>query len=64
MEQKLLSSVDGVAIYGIISICIFFVFFSGMLVWAFTKNKNYLNKMGRLPLDGSEDPANDKPKAD
>jgi len=60
MEEKIISSMSGVAVYGIISICIFFAFFTGMLLWAFTKKKNYLDKMGSLPLDGGEKNPNDK----
>jgi hypothetical protein len=54
MEEKIICSMNGVSIYGIISICIFVVFFTGMLVWAFTKKANYLDKMGNLPLDSAE----------
>ena len=60
MEKEILSRIDGVGIYGVISICLFFSFFIGMLVWAFTKKKNYLEKMGRLPLDGGETNPADK----
>ena len=59
MEQKILCSMDGVAIYGIISICIFVTFFTGMLVWAFTKQASYLDKMGNLPLDSGEKDSNE-----
>jgi K+-transporting ATPase A subunit len=58
MEEKVICGLDGVGIYGVISICIFVAFFTGMLVWAFTKKPNYLDKMGHLPLDsGEKDPA-------
>jgi hypothetical protein len=60
MEEKIICSMNGVGMYGVISICIFFAFFTGMLVWAFTKKKNYLDKMGSLPLDGGEKYSNDK----
>ena len=54
MEEKIICSMNGVSIYGIFSICIFVVFFTGILVWAFTKKANYLDKMGNLPLDSAE----------
>ena len=54
MEEKIICSLNGVGIYGVISICIFVAFFSGMLLWAFTKKDNYLDKMGSLPLEGGE----------
>lgn len=62
MEEKIITSMDGVSIYGVISISIFFVFFSGMLVWAFMQKKNHLNKMGSLPLDGGERNETSDPK--
>jgi len=54
MEEKIICSINGVGIYGVISICIFVTFFTGMLFWAFTQKKNYLDKMGGLPLDGED----------
>jgi hypothetical protein len=54
MEEKIICSINGVGIYGIISIVIFVVFFTAMLVWALTQKKNYLDKMGSLPLENSE----------
>jgi cbb3-type cytochrome oxidase subunit 3 len=54
MEEKIICSMNGVALYGIISICIFVGFFAGMLLWAFTKKANYLDKMGSLPLEDGE----------
>ncbi len=61
MEEKIICSMNGVAIYGVISICIFVAFFTGMLVWAFTKKASYLDKMAGLPLDGGEKNSNDQP---
>ncbi len=46
--------------YGIVSILLFFGFFTGMLVWALGLKKNHLNHMGSLPLDGGEKEAPDK----
>jgi hypothetical protein len=54
MEEKILCSMSGVGMYGVISICIFVAFFTGMLLWAFTKKANYLDKMGSLPLESGE----------
>ena len=54
MEKEVLSNLGGVGIYGIISICIFFAFFTGMLIWAACLKKNYLNSMRDLPLDDDE----------
>ena len=60
MEEKIICSINGVGIYGIISIVIFVVFFTAMLVWALTQKKNYLDEMGSLPLENSEENSNEK----
>ena len=60
MVEKIVCSINGVEIYGIVSICIFFGFFTGMLLWAFARNRAYLNKMSSLPLDGGETNSTDK----
>lgn len=54
MEKEVLSNLGGVGIYGIISICLFFTFFTGMLIWAACLRKSYLNSMRELPLDDGE----------
>ena len=56
MYKDVLEKIDGIGLYGVVSILIFFVFFSGMLTWSLALKKNYLNKMGSLPLDGGENP--------
>ena len=58
--KELLSRIEGINLYGYISFAIFVGFFIGMLVWAFTQKKSYLDKMGGLPLDGGEKNSNDK----
>ena len=47
---------SGVDIYGIISVCLFFAFFIGMLWWAFRLKKNYLDTMRDLPLEADDEP--------
>lgn len=50
MFKNILRDVDGISIYGIFSVCLFFAFFSGVLFWAFFLKKKYINTMSRLPL--------------
>ncbi len=54
MEQKVISGINGVGIYGIISILIFVAFFVVTLFWVFGLKPGYLKHMGELPLDGGE----------
>ena len=51
MYKEVLESIQGISLYGIISICLFFIFFTGVLVWSCALKKNYLNTMGHLPLE-------------
>jgi hypothetical protein len=51
--ENVLHSMGGVGVYGIISICLFFAIFIGVLVWTLCLKKPYLQAMRELPLDGS-----------
>jgi hypothetical protein len=50
MIQNVLKEIGGVGIYGIISVCLFFVVFGGALCWAFGLKKPFLKSMSSLPL--------------
>ena len=52
MIQDVLRDIGGVGVYGVISVSLLFLFFTGMLVWAFRLKAPYLNSMRELPLDG------------
>jgi hypothetical protein len=45
----------GIEGYGIVSICLFFACFSGVLIWAFRLRKPHLKQMAALPLDNDTD---------
>jgi hypothetical protein len=59
MEKEILARMEGISLYGCISLAIFFAFFTGMLIWALARKRNYLDKMGSLPLDGGEKNSNE-----
>ncbi len=46
-----MESIDGVEIYPIISMLIFFVFFIVLFWWVFTAKKEYIDTVSNLPLD-------------
>jgi len=54
MLDKIIHLLGGVETFGVISICIFFAFFIGMLIYAARLKKSFLNSMCELPLE--EDP--------
>lgn len=50
-------SVDGVNIYPIISLLIFFIFFVALLYYVKKMDKETVNEISRIPLDNNEEPA-------
>ena len=50
-----MDSIDGIEIYPIISLLIFFTFFVGLFYWVFTAKKDYIKDVSNLPLDNQND---------
>lgn len=48
-----LEKVSGVDIMGLLSLTIFFLFFTGMLVWVFRTRKEDFKEVSQMPLDHS-----------
>ncbi len=46
-----MESMEGVAIYPMISLLIFFIFFTVLFWWVFTARKEYIKSVSNLPLD-------------
>jgi hypothetical protein len=59
MIENVLSKMGGVGVYGVISICLFFAVFVGVLVWTLCLKKPYLKAMRELPLEDSAVPESD-----
>lgn len=55
MITKVLSTIDGVTLYPIISLMIFIPFFIAVTIWVFKLDKQYLHDMGEMPLIDSTD---------
>lgn len=51
MYNNVLQSIDHVAVWPIISFCIFFVFFISLLWWVFTADKKMIERMKQMPFD-------------
>jgi cytochrome c oxidase cbb3-type subunit 3 len=49
-----LETITGVGIYPLVSLLIFFLFFSALSIWAFRADKSYINAMKQIPLAGNE----------
>lgn len=54
MIKNVLSDIGGIGLYGVISICLFFAVFTGMLLWAFCMKKSFAAKMSACPLHDGE----------
>lgn len=55
MFSQNLSSIDGVSIFPIISLVLFFAIFSGILFWVLKKDKSYMEKLANIPLQENND---------
>jgi hypothetical protein len=54
MIENVLHHIGGIGHYGVLSICLFFGCFVGVLIWALCLKKPYLNSMRRLPLEDDD----------
>ena len=54
MYKDILQNIDNVAIWPVVSFVIFFVFFIVLLWWVFSADKDFIQKMKRLPLEGND----------
>ena len=48
-----MEGIDGVAIYPIISLLIFFIFFVVLFYWVSTAKKPYIDKVSNIPFESS-----------
>lgn len=46
-----METIDGVAIYPIVSLLIFFLFFLGLGIWVFTYKKETITAFSNMPLN-------------
>ncbi len=51
MIKNILTHIDGIELYGVLSILLFFAVFGGMLVWAFCLRRADLDAMRCIPLE-------------
>ena len=54
MFKHYFEQIQNVAIWPIISLAIFFIFFLVLLIWVIKTDKNHILKMSKLPLDGDQ----------
>ncbi len=61
MFSNYLKSIEGVGIYPLVSLLVFFLFFIALLIWVVKVDKKYINKMSQLPLESDKNQNNNLP---
>ena len=51
MYKNVLQSIENIEIWPVISFVIFFIFFLCLLLWVFTTDKKFIEKMESLPFE-------------
>ncbi len=46
-----MESIEGVEIYPMISLLIFFIFFAALFWWVFTAKKEHIEEVSQIPLE-------------
>ncbi|NER17767.1 CcoQ/FixQ family Cbb3-type cytochrome c oxidase assembly chaperone [Spongiivirga citrea] len=54
-----LENIDGVSIYPIISLTIFFIFFTVLFLWVITAKKKHIEAVSNIPLEDDTVTQND-----
>lgn len=50
-----MDTISGIEIYPIIALLIFFLFFSGLIIWVFTYKKSSMSELSKLPLQNADE---------
>lgn len=53
--KGIMGSVDGIEIYPILSLLMFFVFFTILAWYVFTRDKKHIDTMKQIPLDNDNE---------
>lgn len=52
--KNYLEGIIGIGIYPMVSLLIFFVFFTALTIWAVKANKDYINSIKHLPINDNK----------
>lgn len=53
-----MDSIQGIEVYPIISLIIFFTFFTVLFIWVVTSKKKYIEEVSNIPLELDEETNN------
>jgi hypothetical protein len=59
MYTEILSSIDGIGVFPVVSLLLFVAFFTGMLVWVARADRGELMRRAAMPLDADDGPRGD-----
>jgi hypothetical protein len=51
MIQNIVRDIGGIAVFGIISVCLFFTVFGAAMIFALLQKKSFCKSMSALPLE-------------
>lgn len=54
MYKEVLRSIEGIGLYPIISLVVFFLFFTTVFLWVARMRREEAEKLGSMPLDDEE----------
>lgn len=54
MYKNVLQSIENIQVWPVISFVIFFVFFLCLLLWVFTTDKKFIDRMKSLPMEEND----------
>jgi len=57
MHKEVLRAIQGIGLYPVISLIIFFLFFTTVFLWVLRMKRGEAEKMAALPLDDGKKPA-------
>ena len=55
MFKNTLETIDGIGIYPMFSLLVFFIFFIGMFIWVIKADIKHLEKMSHVPLTNNDE---------
>ncbi len=55
MYKNILKAVEGIQLFPLISLLIFFIFFVGLSIYVFTSRKEYIKMMSQIPLQNENE---------
>ncbi len=51
MFDNIFKTIEGIAVYPVFSLLIFFLFFVGLAIWVLKVDKKYIQKMSEIPFE-------------